>query len=70
MGVEISWEGTAQGHGQSDGRVGRVVDPGPGGEDGARHEDDAVEVRLSDHGAVHQVLHTSRSHSLQRGTQN
>ena len=66
MGVEVSRQGTPQGHRQSDGPVRRVVDPRPGGEDGARHQDDSVEVRLSDHGAVHQVLHTGRPHTLQQ----
>lgn len=65
VGVQVSREGTAQGHGQSHRPVRRVVDPGPGGEDRARHEDDPVEVGLSDHGAVHQVLHTGRPHALQ-----
>ena len=44
MGVQVSWQGTTQGHGQSDGPVRRVVDPRPGGEHGAGHQDDAVEV--------------------------
>ena len=65
VGVQVSREGTAQGHGQSHRPVRRVVDPGPGGEDRARHEDYPVEVGLSDHGAVHQVLHTGRPHALQ-----
>ena len=65
MGVEVSRQGAPQGHGQSDGSVRRVVDPRPGGEHGAGHEDDAVEVGLSDHGAVDQVLHAGRPHSLQ-----
>ena len=65
MGVEVSWQGAAQGHGKPYGPLRRVVDPRPGGEDGAGHEDDPVEVRLSDHGAVYQVLHTGRPHSLQ-----
>ena len=64
MGVQVSRQGTAQCHGQSHGPVRRVVDPRPGGEHGAGHEDDAVEVRLSDHGTVDQVLHTGRPHSL------
>ena len=64
VGVEVGGQGAAQLPGEAHGGVGGVVDPRPGGEHGARHEDDAVEVRLPDHGAVHQVLHAGRAHSL------
>ena len=64
VGVEVGGQGAAQLPGEAHGGVRGVVDPRPGGEHGARHEDDAVEVRLPDHGAVHQVLHAGRAHSL------
>ena len=64
VGVEVGGQGAAQLPGEAHGGVGGVVDPRPGGEHGARHEDDAVEVRLPDHRAVHQVLHARRAHPL------
>ena len=64
VGVEVGGQGAAQLPGEAHGGVGGVVDPRPGGEHGARHEDDSLEVRLSDHGTVHQILHTCSSNTL------
>ena len=62
--VQVGGQGAAQLLGQLDGVLRGVVHPGPGGEHGARHEDHPLEVRLSDHRAVHQILHTGRAHTL------
>ena len=62
--VKVGRQGAAQGRGQPHRPVRGVVDPGPGGEHRARHEDHSVEVRLADHGAVDQVLHAGGPHSL------
>ena len=63
--VEVGRERTAQGSGQPRRPVWRVVDPRPGGEHRARHQDHPLEVRLPDHGAVDQVLHAGGPHPLQ-----
>ena len=70
VGVEVGGQGAAQLPGQLHGVLRGVVNPGPGGEHGARHEDHPLEVRLADHGAVHQVLHTGRAHALGRHNNN
>ena len=64
MGVEVGGQRAAQLPGQLDRGVRGVVHPGPGGEHGARHQDDSLKVRLTDHRRVDKILHTSGSDTL------
>ena len=64
MSVEVSRERTPKLPGQLHRRVRGVVHPGPGREHGARHQDDPLEVRLSDHRRMDKILYTRSSNTL------
>ena len=64
MSVEVSRERTPKLPGQLHRRVRGVVHPGPGREHGARHQDDPLEVRLSDHRRMDKILYTRSSNAL------